>query len=95
MKDTLGLFDQIGAKAKHADATGKRKWHWEIVDGYEFSRDGSGRLVYKYMLRDREANEYVEVVLDAHTLEVIEAKSKPLSEHQGQGSAKPITHSWH
>ena len=72
----------------HAGATGKRKWHWETIDGYEFSRDGSGRLVYKFVWRDREADEYIEVVLDARTLDVIEQKCKPLSEHIGHGSAK-------
>jgi hypothetical protein len=85
---TIGLYDQIGMKAKHAGATGDHKWHWELVDGYQFSRDGSGQLVYKFLIRDREKNEYVEVVLDAFTRQLIVAKSKRLSDHQGQGSAK-------
>jgi predicted N-acetyltransferase YhbS len=83
----------MGLRAKHANATGKHKWHWLLKDGNEFSRDGSGRLVYKFQLIDRENDYYCEVVLDAKTREVHVAQSHPLSAHVGHGSAKRVTSS--
>ena len=90
LEDGFMLVENVGLRAKHANATGKRKWHWELKDGYEFSRDGSGKLVYKFRLIDRENDYYCEVVLDARTREVFVAQSHPLSNHVGHGSARKI-----
>lgn len=87
--DVAKACEQIAARAKPAGATGGHKFRWEMVDGYEFSRDDSGRRVYKFRLIDRGADYYTEVVEDARTLEIVKAQSHRLStDHQTHGSAK-------
>jgi len=88
LRDQVVFCDQIGMKARHAGATGKRKYHWMLKDGHKFSRDGSGRLVYEFQLFDRENDYYAEVVINARTDEIIKCESGPLSNHIGHGSAK-------
>jgi len=75
-------------RSMHQGATGKHKYYHEMKDGIEFSKDGSGRLVYKFWVVDRDANNYTEVVQDARTLEILKHQSHPLSEHRGHGSDK-------
>ncbi len=88
ISDSLRALDQIFARVKRPTATGKRKWPFKVKNGYEFSGDGSGRLVYKFQLIDLDADSYIEVVQDAKTLEILKAQSHPLSQHRGYGSDK-------
>lgn len=77
--DVAPACEQFASRVKPAGATGGHKFRWELVDGYEFSRDDSGRLVYKFRLIDRGADYYTEVVQDAKTLEIIKAQIHRLS----------------
>ena len=66
---------------------GKRKPAYEEVSGFERSR-GTGALVEKRRVIDRERNRYSERVVEHPSGRVLRDIDEPLMRHRGKGSAK-------
>ena len=86
VKETLGLSEYIGIKAKKQNSKHKKnRADHEFEEGKKIGRDG--RPVYKKLIRDREHpnsdNSYQELVIDTKTGKVIVDKHEKLSEHRG------------
>ena len=84
IKETLGLSEYIGIKAKNSSSKHKRnRADYEFGEGKKIGKDG--KLVYKKSVKDRENansdNSYQELVVDVKTDEVIVDKHEKLSEH--------------
>jgi len=54
----------------------------------EYSRDGSGRRVWKHWEIDKDLDRYVERVVDLETGDVLIDKVERLTDHRGFGSAR-------
>ncbi len=85
VKETWGMSEYIGIKAKRIDSKHKRnRADYEFEEGKKKGKDG--RLVYKKLVKDREHadsdNSYQEHVIDAETGKVIVDKHERLSEHK-------------
>ncbi len=84
IKETLGLSEYIGIKAKKSSSKHKgNRADYEFGEGKKIGKDG--KLVYKKSVKDRENansdNSYQELVVDVKTGEVIVDKHEKLSEH--------------
>ena len=84
IKETWGLSEYIGIKAKKQDSKHKNnRADYEFGEGKKKGKDG--RLVYKKSVKDREHadsdNSYQELVIDVKTGKVIVDKHEKLSEH--------------
>ena len=84
IKETLGLSEYIGIKAKKQNSKHKNnRADYEYEEGKKKGKDG--RPVYKKLVKDREHadsdNSYQELVIDAETGKVIVDKREKLSEH--------------
>ena len=84
VKETLGLSEYIGIKAKKPTSKHKKnRADYEYEEGKKKGKDG--RLVYKKLVKDREHassdNSYQELVIDVKTGKVIVDKHEKLSEH--------------
>jgi hypothetical protein len=85
VKETLGLNEYIGVKAKKPSSKHKRnRADYEFGEGKRIGKDG--RLVYKKRVINREhpdlPGSYVEVVKDKDGKFIVN-KSEKLSEHRG------------
>ena len=84
VKETLGLSEYIGIKAKKPTSKHKKnRADYEYEEGKKKGKDG--RLVYKKLVKDREHassdNSYQELVIDSETGKVIVDKHEKFSEH--------------
>ena len=84
VKETLGLSEYIGIKAKKPTSKHKKnRADYEYEEGKKKGKDG--RLVYKKSIKDREhtalPHSYIERVTDIETGEIIVDKDEKLSEH--------------
>jgi len=86
MVETMTTMDSLAFKHK---VPGERKPVAEGFNGWEDSRDGSGRVVRKVRLIDRQRDWYEEVVVDARTGELLRECRERLGEHFERGSARP------
>ena len=83
----LRTFDSIGGRLKRPSLPSNKKLRWESFSGYEFSHDRQ-KMVRKVRMFDKDTNEYVELVTDIETGEVIHECVEPFTEHVGHGTAK-------
>ena len=85
VKETLGLSEYIGIKAKKQNSKHKkRRADYEFEEGKKIGKDG--KPVYKKLIRDREHpnsdNSYQELVIDTKRGKVIVDKHEKLSGHK-------------
>ena len=82
--DTSESHEKIGFQAK---MPGFKKTRREAIWGDEKFVD-QNKWVHKERVIDRENNQYIEVVEDSITGEIIRQCHEPLTQHFGHGSAK-------
>lgn len=92
LSDTIDhpVVEMIDMKVKKPSLTGSRKLRLHIKSGQELSRR-LGRYVNKERVLDKDNDQYLEIVTDPLTGEVLHHCDEPLSKHQGHGSAKFIS----
>lgn len=81
------VSDWLEVKAKDVTLPSKKKLRRHLQIGSQWSV-GRGKLVDKVRDLDKDADMYLERVVDPDTGEVIRHCEEPLSEHVGRGSAK-------
>ena len=88
VSDEIQIKEQMGMKAKDPTKPGKQKIRIEQLVGDDLHRN-SGKWYKKVRVLDRENDRYFEEVVDPDTGKVIHRCEEPLSEHFGNGSARP------
>lgn len=82
------LAGPIGSKTRHRTPDNANKFRKEVIDGDDWNQD-EGKIVNKVRIIDKDANSYIEKVVDKETGEVLQDVDELLTDHHGHGSDKP------
>lgn len=85
--DDLRIFDTLIDRVKRPSLPSKKKRRSESFIGYDFCHDRQ-KMVHKIRMYNRDTDEYLEIITDIETAEIIHECIEPFSEHVGHGTAK-------